>query len=119
MDKIVNTKALGINIKRYREDKGISAGKLAEKAGVSLSHINNIESASANASAEVLVRIANTLGISIDILLSDSLQGEANRRARMMEYCKVLEDCDEEELQVIVGTVTALKWELRQAKKKR
>lgn len=119
MDKIVNAKALGINIKRYREDMGISAGKLAEKAGVSLSHINNIESASANASAEVLVRIANTLGVSIDILLCDSLKGEANRRARMLEYCGLLEDCDEEEVQIIVGTVTALKWELRQAKRKK
>lgn len=119
MEKTVNTKALGINIKRYREDKGISAGKLAEKAGVSLSHINNIESASANASAEVLVRIANTLGVSIDILLSDSLKGEANRKARMMEYCELLADCDEGEMQIIVGTATALKWELRQAKRKK
>ena len=118
MDKTVNIKALGANIKRYRADKGITALRLAEQAGVSLSHINNIESASANASAEVLVRIANALEISLDILLSDSLKGESNRRAKMLEYRRVLEDCDEEELRIIVGTVTALKWELRQKKEK-
>ncbi len=118
MKKIVDTKTLGINIKRYREEKGLSAGKLAEQTGVSLSHINNIESASAHASAEVLVRISSTLGVPLDLLLCDSLKGEANRMARIMEYYTVLEDCDEDETRIIMGTVQALKQELKKKPRK-
>lgn len=113
MEKIINTRTLGVNVKRYRESRGISVGTLAEEAGVSISHINNIESASTHASAEVLVRIANALEVPLDILLCDSLKGEANRMARIMEYYKVLEDCDEDEMRIIMRTLETLKRELK------
>ena len=57
----MNVKALGVNVKYYREQKDLTANRLAEMADVSLSHIKNIESASVNASAKVLVQIANAL----------------------------------------------------------
>lgn len=63
MDKEINLNALGQKVKEYRMEKGYSAEKLSEIAGVSKSHINNIESANSRASAEVLVRIANALDI--------------------------------------------------------
>lgn len=117
MERTINTRILGVNVKRYRENKGMSAGKLAEETGVSLSHINNIESASTHASAEVLVRISNALEVPIDVLLCDSLKGEANRMARIMEYYKVMEDCNEEEMRIIMEMVETLKRELKNMRK--
>lgn len=116
MEKAINVRNLGVNVKRYREEKGITVGKLAEIAGVSISHINNIESASTHASAEVLVRISNALGVPIDLLLCDSLTGEANRMARIMEYYSMLSDCDEAETKIIMATLQTLKQELKKAK---
>lgn len=118
MDKAINVRNLGVNVKRYREEKGITVGKLAESTGVSVSHINNIESASTHASAEVLVRISNALGVPIDLLLCDSLTGEANRMARIMEYYTMLEDCNESESKIIMETLETLKRELRKVREK-
>ncbi len=117
MKKAINVRKLGVNVKRYREEKGLTVGKLAEIAGVSISHINNIESASTHASAEVLVRISNALGIPLDLLLCDSLTGEANRMARIMEYYTLLEDCDESESKIIMATLQTLKDELKSSRK--
>ena len=117
MKKAINVRNLGVNVKRYREEKGMTVGKLAEIAGVSISHINNIESASTHASAEVLVRISNALGIPLDFLLCDSLVGEANRMARIMEYCSILADCDETETKIIMATLQTLKQEMKKARK--
>lgn len=117
MEKAINVRSLGVNVKRYREEKGITASKLAEITGMSVSHINNIESASTHASAEVLVRISNALGIPIDLLLCDSLTGEANRMARIMEYYTMLDGCDETESKIIMATLETLKTELRKARK--
>lgn len=118
VDKAINVRNLGVNVKRYREEKGITVGKLAESTGVSVSHINNIESASTHASAEVLVRISNALGVPIDLLLCDSLTGEANRMARIMEYYTMLEDCNESESKIIMETLETLKRELRKVREK-
>lgn len=117
VEKAINVRSLGVNVKRYREEKGITASKLAEITGMSVSHINNIESASTHASAEVLVRISNALGVPIDLLLCDSLTGEANRMARIMEYYTMLDGCDETESKIIMATLETLKTELRKARK--
>ncbi len=116
MKKEINAKALGVNIKYYREQKSISASRLAEMADVSVSHINNIESASVNASAKVLVQIANALEVPIDVLLCDSLQGATNRLARLMEYNQLLSDCSETERKIIMGTLRELKKQLQEAR---
>ncbi|MCM1245201.1 MAG: helix-turn-helix domain-containing protein [Roseburia sp.] len=113
MDKEINLNALGQRVKEYRMQKGYSAEKLSEIAGVSKSHINNIESANSRASAEVLVRIANALDISVDVLLCDSLK--ESQKARMTEYTKILENCNEKETKIIVDTVKTLKESLRGA----
>jgi transcriptional regulator with XRE-family HTH domain len=113
MEKIINKKALGVNVKKYRQNKNFSVERLSEKTGISTSHIKNIESASTNPSAEVLVHIANALDVPVDILLGDSLSGEAGRKARVMEYSLLMEKCTAKELKIVTGVVEALLKELR------
>ena len=57
--------ALGLNVSYYRKLAGMSQDQLAEKAGISRSHIGNIESRSMvnSMSLEVLFKIANALRI--------------------------------------------------------
>lgn len=114
MEKELNVSALGHKVKEYRMRRGYSAEKLGKIAGVSKSHINNIETANSRASAEVLVRIANALDVSIDVLLCDSLEGNASQKARLTEYAKMLEGCNEREVKIIVDTVKSLRDSLRE-----
>lgn len=106
--------ALGRRVKQYRLAKKYSAEKLGELAGVSKSHISNIESGNARASAEILVRIANALDGSLDALLCDSLNARVRQKTRVAEYTKVLNECSPRETKVIVDTVKALKSSLQE-----
>ncbi|MBE5922698.1 MAG: helix-turn-helix transcriptional regulator [Lachnospiraceae bacterium] len=111
MKKAVNYCSLGANIRKYREEKGLSAEKLSTLSNVSKSHINNIESANSKPSLEVLVRIANALDVSLDVLVCDSLY--TSKHIKMMEYAIALDNCNEGEVRLIVETTKILKRELK------
>ncbi len=118
MKKIIDKKSLGVNVKKQRQMQQITVEKLSEKTGISTSHIKNIESASTSPSAEALVHIANALGVSLDVLLEDSLTGEAGRQARMGEYAMLMDDCTEDELRIATRTMETLLRELRKCREK-
>jgi transcriptional regulator with XRE-family HTH domain len=64
--------SIGSRIKKYREEKGMSATELAQKAGVSKSYLSELESAKEgvkNPSAEVLYAIGKVLGVAMSDLL--------------------------------------------------
>ena len=63
---------LGKNIKKYRLLCGMRQEDLAEECGCSNSHIGHIENHRKIPSLEMVVNIANALGVTIDRLLSDS-----------------------------------------------
>lgn len=69
MDRI----ALGLKIKKAREEKGITQEGLAEAINYSSDHISVIERGVQSPRLEKLIEIANTLEVSIDYLLSDDL----------------------------------------------
>ncbi len=71
--EIIDYVALGREIKKSREKKQITQEKLAEKVGLSSTHISNIETAHTKVSLSALVLIANELGESVDDLLANSL----------------------------------------------
>ncbi len=113
-ERKLNVLALGRRVQQYRKAKGYSTDKLGKLVGVSKSHINNIESGNSRASAEILVRIANALDVSVDMLLCDSLSAKMSQRARMAEYTKIMNECNAIESKVIIDTVKALKISLRE-----
>ena len=59
----------GRHIAKARTDKGCSQATLAEKANISISHLNNIERGSKSLSAEVLLKIAGVLQVSAESIL--------------------------------------------------
>ncbi len=72
---------LGKRIRKERKAQHLTQEALAEKVGISLSFLGHIERGSRKASIETLVGIANTLGVSLDGLLSDSLTGNDEAQA--------------------------------------
>lgn len=63
---------LGKNIRKYRNMHGMSQDDLGEKVGCCTSHIGMIENGHTKPSLEILVRIANALNVTPDMLLIES-----------------------------------------------
>ena len=61
---------LGTNIKIYRNARGLSQSKLAEKADTATNYISAIESGRRFPSVEILEKIASVLGIDTPELFS-------------------------------------------------
>jgi XRE family transcriptional regulator, regulator of sulfur utilization len=59
---------LGLQIKRIREDKKLTQQKLADKVGIHLSYIGNIEIGAKQPSLQTLFRIAEVLGVKVSDL---------------------------------------------------
>ena len=68
----IDYKALGAKIKEYRKKENITQEQLAEMADISLSHMSNIETASASVSLPALKLIADALDVTLDELLIGS-----------------------------------------------
>lgn len=64
---------LGRRIKTARREQNITQEELSARVGISLSFLGHIERGSRKASMETLVKLANTLGESLDHLMRDSL----------------------------------------------
>ncbi len=113
-ERELDVNALGKRVKEYRKERKYSAEKLGELVGVTQSHITNIESGNTRASAEILLRIANALEISMDLLVCDSLNAKTHQKVRVAEYAHMLNECNAKETKVIVDTVKALKTSLQE-----
>lgn len=73
MEKLVNKKQLGKKIKIAREEHKYTQFELSEILGISPNYLGDIERGVKKPSLEVLIRICNTMKLSLDYLFSDSL----------------------------------------------
>lgn len=60
---------IGQRIKEVRNEKKLTQDWLAEKTGVNVSHISNIETNKVKVSLTLLVHICNALNVTIDFIL--------------------------------------------------
>jgi transcriptional regulator with XRE-family HTH domain len=67
----------GERIRQARQKTGVTCKDFAADIGISRAHQDNIESARATASIEVLYRVANKLGLDISEVLADSEREKA------------------------------------------
>ena len=71
MDKETLQVIIGLNIARYREQKGLTQAKLAELVGITTTQIANLENETGKGvSVPVLYNIATVLEVSLDRLCS-------------------------------------------------
>jgi transcriptional regulator with XRE-family HTH domain len=65
---------VGERIREIREKRGMTQDKLAEAAGLSKSFLSEVENDKSNISSQILLRIANELGASMDYLLDGTVK---------------------------------------------
>ena len=70
---------VGERIRAIREKRGMTQDKLAETAGLSKSFLSEVENDKSNISSQILLRIANELGASIDYLLDGTVKEALER----------------------------------------
>jgi transcriptional regulator with XRE-family HTH domain len=71
MDTIRDSKYIGMKIKLRREGLGISQEKLGEMVGVTYQQIQKYEKGINKVNAEMLQKIAQSLGVSVDFFFQD------------------------------------------------
>ena len=99
--------SIGQRIKHARIKKDLTQEQLAEMINVSRHHISLIETGAKGISLETLVNISNMLQVPISELLSDNLTVTEKDYATAIS--RALLDCTEQEEQIIIRTVEALK----------
>ena len=102
---------IGKRIRYYRTLKKISQEKLAEAAELSVTHISHIETGNTKLSLPTIVKIANTLSVSVDELLCDSV--DQSKAIYDNEVLAQMEDCTVDESRIILEIVKAAKEALR------
>ena len=102
----MNYYEIGERIRKYRKAKGFSQELLAEKVGISVTHMGHIETGNTKLSLPVLVELANALEIQTDDLLADYPSGRA---LAIGELDEILNTCTTDQLRVIVDIVKATK----------
>ncbi|HBG3495809.1 TPA: helix-turn-helix transcriptional regulator [Clostridioides difficile] len=107
-------KFIGQRIKIARIKKKLTQEVLSEKINVSLQHVSNIETGNSSVSLPTLVAIANTLGVSVDELLCDTIL--SSKAVFENELEEVLRDCNEYEIRFITDIVKASKKSIRDIK---
>lgn len=105
---------IGQKIRKYRKKFDFSQEQLAEKVGISVTHMSHIETGNTKLSLPVLVDIVLALGVSADELLFDSCTG---KEGMINSILNILSDCSEEELCFFNEMAGATKKAFRKHKK--
>lgn len=104
-------KAIGKRIKIARVRTEMTQERLSEIAGVSPTHLSNIEAGTTRVSLCTLINIANALKVTSDDLLCDNII-KANVQFER-DIALLFEDCDEYEIRLIKDIAAATKESLR------
>lgn len=94
---------LAERVRRLRRERGLTARALAERSGLSLRFVAQLEAGQANVSVLRLAALARALGVSAAALIADDAEGPASgARARLLG---LLEGRSEGELERCLGAV--------------
>lgn len=83
-------KRLGMRIRQERLRLSLTQAQLAEAVDISDTYMGAIERGERNLTLDTLVRLVNRLGVTVDYLLSDSVDGSD---ANIMEQFRQIIDC--------------------------
>jgi transcriptional regulator with XRE-family HTH domain len=71
-----------VNLKRYREEKGLTQATLAEALAVSLRNVQNWEQGQREPSLETLRQLARVLGVTVSDLVEGEPPAKPGKRKR-------------------------------------
>lgn len=98
---------IGQKVRRVRKSRGLSQEELAERIGISTTHMSHIETGNTKLSLPVLVALASVLEVRTDELLFE--ESLADRTASMDALAHVLEKCNAQQVHIMEDVVKALK----------
>lgn len=98
---------IGQRIRRYRKACGLSQEALAQKVGISVTHMSHIETGNTKLSLPVLAKIAEELSVGTDVLLSDAPKPDKAKLSA--EVQEILDSFEIDELPVAVEVLRALR----------
>ena len=97
---------IGQRIRKYRKAQGISQEQLAEKVGISVTHMSHIETGNTKLSLSVFGEIAKNLEVQTDDLLFD---GKPQRKIATDKLDEILDTCTAKQVKIITDIVKAVK----------
>ena len=98
---------IGSSIRRNRQEKGLTQEELAEAAGLSLKMVQKLEGGQKGFRMETVIRIAETLGVSIGSLTDMQEKDEKTVFCQEMFY-ELIRDKTVEEIRYAVGIVDSV-----------
>ena len=101
---------IGQRVRAFRRAQDLSQEALAERVGISVTHMSHIETGNTKLSLPVFLQLSQVLGVGTDDLLGEP---PSHSSAGLAELEEVLAGCDEEQRRIILevarATRTALK----------
>lgn len=106
-EKSMDYYAIGQRIRKVRKAKGLSQENLAEKVGISTTHMSHIETGNTKMSLPTFAAIAFTLEVRTDELLYESYS--QNRSASLAYISELLDSCTIQQVRIIEDIIKAVK----------
>ena len=97
---------IGQRIRKYRKAQGFSQEQLAERVGISVTHMSHIETGNTKLGLSVLVALADALEVQCDDLLRDR---HYDRRGAENEIAELLDSCKEKQLRIMLDILRTTK----------
>lgn len=98
---------IGQRIRKFRKAHQLSQEELAERIGISTTHMSHIETGNTKLSLPVLVSLADVLEVGTDDLLFDSTA--VTRNSAIDDLTNLLENCSISQIKVLKDIVKAAK----------
>ena len=103
----MNYYKIGQRIRKFRKAYNLSQEQLAEKVGISTTHMSHIETGNTKLSLPVFVEIADALCVQTDELLHDMPQKD--KTAIKGELEEILDSCSMQDMHILEDVVKAVK----------
>lgn len=101
---------VGQRIRKFRKAYNLSQEQLAEKVGISTTHMSHIETGNTKLSLPVFVDIANALSVKTDELLYDVPQ--IDKPVMKQELTDILDSCSPRDMYILADVIKAVKTSL-------
>lgn len=99
--------AIGQRIRKIRKARGLSQEKLAERVGISVTHMSHIETANTKMSLSTFAELATVLEVRTDELLYDDRPED--RSASIIYITELLDNCSTQQVRIIEDIIKAVK----------
>ncbi len=106
----MNYYEIGQRIRKARKAQDISQEELAERVGISTTHMSHIETGNTKLSLPVLVKLSTALEVSTDNLLFD--ESKSSRSNLLSSINSTLESCPTQQLKIAEEVIKTLKTSL-------